>query len=353
MHCEKEFHAKISCGPEEVETRGDAAFTTEYHQKLYSPAQSKRPSAKEVEATAVSATAGSMSDDTKKQLTTEELTARSGGVAPPLPKRRTAAAAASPADFLPEQGASSSAADFLPEAGATSSAAEINVVEPFPTDSCCFDCEAPLGTSPWASVTYGITLCLACAGVHRSLGVHISFVRSLTLDTLTDAEQRALSLGGNAAFAAFLADPARGVSRRVWLALPLQTRYHTPAADLWRRQLKTRTDAQPDMTPRGEALPSELDASVKPPAPNPGAQPLTPPKWTADRDAPRCELCKADFSMFNWRHHCRMCGRCVCADCSPSTSWRPLPELFALTGNEKPQRNCKLCVTPTRPMVGM
>ena len=286
-----------------------------------------------------------------EKLTAEELTARSGGVAPPLPKRRAPEAAAAAAAAA--AGPLSAPSDFLPEEGSSPGAAEINVAEPFPTDSCCFDCETPLGASPWASVTYGITLCLTCAGVHRSLGVHISFVRSLTLDTLTDSEQRALSLGGNAAFAAFLAHPARGVSRRVWLALPLQTRYHTPAADLWRRQLKTRTDAQPDMTPRGEALPHELDASVKPPAPNPNAQPTTPPKWTADRDAPRCELCKADFSLFNWRHHCRMCGRCVCAECSPQTSWRPLPEFFALTGNEKPQRNCKLCVTPTRPMIGM
>ncbi|XP_049615125.1 arf-GAP with coiled-coil, ANK repeat and PH domain-containing protein 1 isoform X3 [Syngnathus scovelli] len=45
----------------------------------------------------------------------------------------------------------------------------------------CCDCAAP--DPDWASINLGITLCIVCSGIHRSLGVHFSKVRSLTLDS--------------------------------------------------------------------------------------------------------------------------------------------------------------------------
>ncbi|KAL2543439.1 ADP-ribosylation factor GTPase-activating protein AGD3 [Abeliophyllum distichum] len=44
----------------------------------------------------------------------------------------------------------------------------------------CADCGNP--EPDWASLNLGVLVCIECSGVHRNLGVHISKMRSLTLD---------------------------------------------------------------------------------------------------------------------------------------------------------------------------
>ncbi|CAB1330021.1 unnamed protein product, partial [Coregonus sp. 'balchen'] len=44
-------------------------------------------------------------------------------------------------------------------------------------------CDCGQADPRWASINLGILLCIECSGIHRSLGVHCSKVRSLTLDS--------------------------------------------------------------------------------------------------------------------------------------------------------------------------
>nr|XP_054603756.1 arf-GAP with coiled-coil, ANK repeat and PH domain-containing protein 1 isoform X1 [Nothobranchius furzeri] len=54
-------------------------------------------------------------------------------------------------------------------------------IQGIPGNRQCCDCGEP--SPDWASINLGITLCIVCSGIHRSLGVHFSKVRSLTLDS--------------------------------------------------------------------------------------------------------------------------------------------------------------------------
>lgn len=59
----------------------------------------------------------------------------------------------------------------------------------------CVDCDAK--GPRWASWNLGVFLCIRCAGIHRNLGVHISRVKSVNLDSWTPQQVASMTVMGN------------------------------------------------------------------------------------------------------------------------------------------------------------
>lgn len=59
----------------------------------------------------------------------------------------------------------------------------------------CVDCDSK--GPRWASWNLGVFLCIRCAGIHRNLGVHISKVKSVNLDSWTPEQVVSLQQMGN------------------------------------------------------------------------------------------------------------------------------------------------------------
>lgn len=127
-------------------------------------------------------------------------------------------------------------------------ASDLQVVKAIPGNDKCCDCG--MKHPQWASVSFGNVFCLECSGVHRSLGVHISFVRSIAMDSWTPAQIEIMKAGGNDACNEYLF--SRGVARTA----SIREKYSSDAAALYKQVLKARAEKRPEPTTLEKNLPN-------------------------------------------------------------------------------------------------
>jgi len=120
------------------------------------------------------------------------------------------------------------------------SRADQAIVRVIPGNNQCADCGQK--NPQWASVSFGNVFCLDCSGIHRSLGVHISFVRSIAMDSWTEKQMALMKNGGNKKCNDYL--KSKGISPDT----PVKAKYESDVAQLYKEILKARVEGRPEPT---------------------------------------------------------------------------------------------------------
>jgi len=164
-------------------------------------------------------------------------------------------AAAAPSTSRPVVATSSSRLDI----GAYIKAGQAHIFESMwqvKENMTCFDCRNSQAT--WISVPLGIFLCLNCAGIHRGLGTHISFIRSANLDSWTSSQLLYVLIGGNVRAREFFSQQPH------LLTCPINDKYLSSVAAEYKAILQKEHDALLDTLVKQGVIPP-------PPAPPPAS----------------------------------------------------------------------------------
>lgn len=114
-------------------------------------------------------------------------------------------------------------------------------IRALPGNGVCCDCG---NFKPqWASISYGCLMCLECSGLHRGLGVHLSFCRSIQMDSWSERQIRAMELSGNQALVEFF--KSKGIDKEMKIA----QKYNTKQAAYYKERLTRRLDGKTEPPP--------------------------------------------------------------------------------------------------------
>jgi hypothetical protein len=135
-------------------------------------------------------------------------------------------------------------------------------------------------------------MCLSCSGVHRGLGVHISFIRSITMDAFKGAELARMAVGGNKPFQDFFNGHVSNTKDgRTFEASSIQERYDCEAGDEWKERLSCKIESRefdksnlPKRLPKKENAPAGAGAQLSGRASAAGSRSHTPLGKTRGND---------------------------------------------------------------------
>uniref|UniRef100_K3WEL7 FYVE-type domain-containing protein n=1 Tax=Globisporangium ultimum (strain ATCC 200006 / CBS 805.95 / DAOM BR144) TaxID=431595 RepID=K3WEL7_GLOUD len=77
-------------------------------------------------------------------------------------------------------------------------------------------------------------------------------------------------------------------------------------------------------------------------------------EWVPDTASKRCQICLTLFQLTRRRHHCRLCGRLICNECSLQRTYFPFTKQIRsqhhLIKDGAPQRTCNACAGTLKSM---